>query len=306
MLYDDRVEQIAERALPVGRYSVQTLNWVRMPAAGARAAPTASAFGLDEILDGVAGAGFHALGLDDLTVGDLDPAKVASALRRGGLSCSEVGILRAGDSRETSAAAHDLAWLAQETGASCCITILADPPPADPVAALEVAAAVLDAAGVRMALEFAAYGSPDTLAKAIALCDTVGWERCGLLLDSWHVLHGDDPWQVLESLDAAQIALVHLNDAPRMTGADPVHDSRFRREAPGDGALELERFLDVLSRIGYRGAISLEVLSSRIAAMPPASAARGLMTALVRSGFVEEAAGTVVPGPDPKEASTCL
>lgn len=273
----------AERALPVGRYSVPTLDWVRMPAAGRKVEPPV--YGLDEILDGVAAAGFQAVGLDDLTVGGLDPADVASALRRRGLLCSEVGILRAGQPRETSAAAHDLTWLAQATGASCCITMVADPPPADALAALETAAAVLAAGGVRMALEFAAYGSVATLSEAIALCASVGWERCGLLLDSWHALQGDDPWQALESLDAGQIALVHLNDAPHAQGPDPVHDSRFRREAPGAGTLDLERFLDVLSGIGYRGAISLEILSSRIAATPPAAAARDLMTALVRGGF---------------------
>ena len=273
----------AERALPVGRYSVPTLDWVRMPAAGRKVEPPV--YGLDEILDGVAAAGFQAVGLDDLTVGGLDPADVASALRRRGLLCSEVGILRAGQPRETSAAAHDLTWLAQATGASCCIAIVADPPPADALAALETAAAVLAAGGVRMALEFAAYGSVATLPEAIALCAALGWERCGLLLDSWHVLQGDDPWPALESLDGSQIALVHLNDAPHLRVLDPVHDSRFRREPPGAGTLDLERFLDVLSAIGYRGEISLEILSSRIAATPPAAAARDLMTALVRGGF---------------------
>ena len=134
------VVDTAERALPVGRYSVPTLDWVRMPAAGGKVEPPV--YGLDEILDGVAEAGFQAVGLDDLTVGDLDPADVASALRRRGLLCSEVGILRAGQPRETSAAAHDLTWLAQATGASCCITMVADPPPADALAALETAAAV--------------------------------------------------------------------------------------------------------------------------------------------------------------------
>ena len=284
---------MAERAVPVRRYSVPTLDWVRMPEAGSEAKPPA--FGLDEILDGVAAAGFQAVGLDDLTVGALDAADVASALRSRGLSCSEVGILRAGQSGETSAAAHDLTWLAQATGAPCCIAIVADPPPTDPLAALETAATVLDAAGVRMALEFAAYGSVATLPDAIALCAALGWERCGLLLDSWHVLRGGVPWSALESLDGSQIALVHLNDAPPVPSPDPVHDSRFRRESPGAGTLDLERFLDVLSGIGYRGAISLEVLSSRLASTPPAAAARELMASLVMAGLArsEPCAATV-------------
>jgi sugar phosphate isomerase/epimerase len=149
------------------------------------------------------------------------------------------------------------------------------------------AAAVFAAGDVRMALEFAAYGSVATLPQAIALCGALGWERCGLLLDSWHVLRGEDPWPALESLDGSQIALVHLNDAAHLSSLDPVHDSRFRREPPGGGTLDLARFLDVLSAIGYRGEISLEVLSSRLAATPPAATARELMASIVTAGLVQ-------------------
>jgi sugar phosphate isomerase/epimerase len=96
-----------------------------------------------------------------------------------------------------------------------------------------MAAAVLEDAGVRLALEFAAYAPLATLASAIDLCAAVGWERCGLLIDSCHALRGDAAWDALESLTGEQITLVHLNDAPPEVGSDPVLDSRFRREPPG-------------------------------------------------------------------------
>lgn len=121
---------MAERAIPVRRYSVPTLDWVRMPEAGNEAEPPV--FGLDQILDGVAEAGFQAVGLDDLS-----------------------------------------------------IAIVADPPPPDPLAALETAATVLGAAGVRMALEFAAYGSVATLPDAIAHKAEV---RRALYQSSWALL----------------------------------------------------------------------------------------------------------------------
>ncbi len=287
MIYDERVEPIAERALPVRRYSVPTLNWVRMPPADSGAAPAAPAFGLDEILDGVVAGGFEAVGLDDVTVGNLDVIQVAEALRRRGLSCSEVGILRAGRSRETAASARHLAQLARATGSTCCIAVVADPTPRHPLEPLRAAAGTLDAAGVRLALEFASYGSPATLSDAIGLCSALGWERCGLLLDSWHLFRSDAPWSSLESLDGSQVALVHLNDAPHLVGSSPVHDSRFRREPPGEGVFDLDRFLDLLSGIGYTGVISLEILSSRIAATPPTVAAGELMAAIVAAGFVQ-------------------
>ena len=284
------MKELAEHALPAGRYSVPTLNWLRMPVTGsAEALPPV--FDLAEILDGIASAGFQAVGLDDVTVGDLSPDDVAAALRGRGLACSEVGILRAGASGQTAAAAHRLAALARATGTTCCIAIVADPPPRHPLASLEVAAAVLEDAGVRLALEFASYGPVATLADAIELCAAVGWERCGILLDSWHALRGAADWGALDSLAGEQIALVHLNDAPRDAGSDPVLDSRFRREPPGTGILDLARFLGVLQRSGYSGAVSLEILSSRIAAAPPMVIAHELMAALTKAGLVRVKTG---------------
>jgi sugar phosphate isomerase/epimerase len=275
-----------ERALPIGRFSVPTLDWVRMPAAGSAGA-LPPVFGLTEILDGVAEAGFGAVGLDDVTIGDLAAADVAEALHARGLSCSDVGVLRAGDVQETESSARRLAGLAAATGAKTCIAIVADPAPRDPLASLEVAARTLDEAGVRLTLELASYGSLTALPEAIELCAAVGWTRCGLLLDSWHVFHGGITWPALEALDGSHVALVHLNDAPHVPGADPVHESRFRRLPPGEGTFDLERFLDVLSGIGYEGAISLEVLSSRLAATAPAVAALELMVAVAEAGFVQ-------------------
>ena len=159
----------------------------------------------------------------------------------------------------------------------------------------------MDAAGVRLALEFASYGSLKTLEEAIGLCAQVGWRRCGLLLDSWHFFRGGAPWVTLESLEGRQVALVHLNDGPQMIGSDLVHDSRFCRLPPGEGSFDLDRFLDVLSKVGYDGMISLEVLSSRIAGASPAAATAELMAALEKGSFVQEGLRQ-----DPKETSTCV
>lgn len=278
---------MVEHALTARRFSVPTLNWLRLPVAGSGATAEPPVFRLDEILDGIVAAGFHSVGLDDITVGERAATSVAKALHARGLTCSDVGILHAGEEEVTKASARRLAGLAQATGAATCIAILADRGPRAPLAALEVAARTLDGTGIRLALEFASYGSLATLSEAIELCAAVGWERCGLLLDSWHVLHGRIPWPSLEALEGSHVALVHLNDAPHTAGADPVHDSRFRRELPGEGALDLERFLAMLSCIAYEGAISLEILSSRIAATAPADAARELKAAVSKAGFVQ-------------------
>jgi sugar phosphate isomerase/epimerase len=239
------------------------------------------AWPLDDVLAAAAVAGFRDVGVDELTVGAADPERVAELLRSHGLSCTDVGVLRigAGDAR---AQADAFAALASATGAGLCIAALYTPTPEEALTDLRTAADALDDAGVRIALEFAPYGGLRTLSDAIDVCTAVGWARCGLLVDTWHFFRSDEPWQLLRSLAADQIALVHVNDAPAME-RDLVVESRFRRVPPGSGTFALAEFADALAAMGYDGVVSIEVLSSALRRQPPADGARELLESLHRS-----------------------
>ena len=140
---------------------------------------------------------------------------------------------------------------------------------------------MLASAGVRTALEFAPYGGLPTLSDAIDVCAAVGWDRCGLLVDTWHFFRSDEPWSLLRSLDADQIALVHVSDAPEPEG-DLVYESRFRRLPVGSGTFAIREFADALAATGYDGVLSNEVLSSALRRRPPADGARELLESLHR------------------------
>jgi sugar phosphate isomerase/epimerase len=233
---------------------------------------------LEAVLAGAAGAGFIAVGLDDASVAGRGEDDVAALLRANGLECTDVGVLRIGVDDPHTAATR-LATLAQAVGAPTCIAAVMDGGRDAARDALAVAAGVLAPVGVRLALEHAAYGALHTLADAAGLCEDVGWERCGLLLDSWHVSHGADEWDVIAELDGTQVALVHLSDAPAPAGADLAYESRQRRLPPGRGRLDLERFLAALDALGYDGVVSVEVLSAELRERPPADGARELFAA---------------------------
>ena len=141
-------------------------------------------------------------------------------------------------------------------------------------------------AGVRIALEFAPYGGLPTLSDAIDVCAAVGWERCGLLVDTWHFFRSGEPWSLLRSLDADQIALVHVNDAPALE-RELVFESRFRRLPVGSGTFAIGEFADALAATGYDGVLSIEVLSSALRRRPPADGARELLESLHRSWPVD-------------------
>lgn len=224
------------------------------------------------MLAGAAEAGFDAVGLDDMTLGGRDADEVAALLQENELMCTDVAVLRPDD--VVRAQAESLATLATATGAGLCIAALATRSDAS-IDNLRTGAAILAEAGVRTALEFVPYGGVRTLSEGIDVCAEIGWDRCGLLLDTWHFFRGGEDWELLRSLRPEQIALVHMNDAPPPVG-DLAYESRFRRTRPGDGTFPLADFLDALEGLGYEGVVSLEVLSASLRARPSAEGAREL------------------------------
>ena len=245
------------------------------------------AWPLEDVLAAAAVAGFRHVGLDDLTVAGADPEEVAAVLRAHGLACTDVGVLRvgAGDGRTQAEA---LAALASTTGADVCIAALFTRTLEEAIPDLHTAAAVLGDAGIGIALEFAPYGGLRTLSDAIDVCAAVGWERCGLLVDTWHFFRSDEPWSLLRSIDADQIALVHVNDAP-VPERELVYESRFRRLPVGSGTFALPEFRAALAATGYDGVLSIEVLSSALRRLPPAEGARELLDSLHRTWPVDPA-----------------
>ena len=111
---------------------------------------------------------------------------------------------------------------------------------------------------------------------------------CGLLVDTWHFFRSDEPWSLLRSLDADQIALVHVNDAPAPE-RELVYESRFRRLPVGSGTFALPEFRTALAATGYDGVLSIEVLSSALRRLPPAEGARELLDSLQRIWPVDPA-----------------
>ena len=199
------------------------------------------------------------------------------ALRERGLACSDVGVLAIGP----DGSAFRLAELAAAVGAPLCIAAVpAQVAREEALRHLDAAATVLAGAGVRIALEFAAYGGLTRLADAVALCEAVGWERCGLLVDTWHFFRSGEPWPLLGSLGGGRVALVHVNDGTRAAGGDPVVEGRFHRLPPGAGEFPLGAFAAALDAIGYSGAVGVEVLSDDVRLLPPRLGARLLMTSL--------------------------
>ena len=204
-------------------------------------------------------------------------ASLASRLITTNLRATDVGVLIVGRENSIESAAA-LAELGAAIGATICITAVVDPAlsMADAAGIARNCIAAMGPHPLRLAVEFFPYGPIATLEQGLELCALIGWDNCGLLIDSWHFFHSGEPWGLLKSLDRAQIALVHADDAAPPVSEDLAEESRFRRVPLGEGCLAISSFAAVLRDLAYDGVVSLEVLSSSLRALPAVEVARRL------------------------------
>ena len=260
--------------------SLPTVNWLDFPPGG----DPYPVYPLVDVLRGIAASGCGGVGLDDYSVRAFlrhgrGVDAVPTMLEHLGLRCTDVGILRVGTPGAIELA-DELAQLAAATGARTCVTVLYAPPTPTILDELSACADVLQRVGARLAIEFAPYGALRTLTDTVSVCESIGWERCGVLLDLWHFVRSGAPWVALRALRADQLALIHLDDAPEPLSGDLQHESRSRRLPPGTGTFPTEKLVATLQMLGYDRVVSAEVLSAELRAPPPEVGARRVVEAL--------------------------
>ena len=134
--------------------------------------------------------------------------------------------------------------------------------------------------GVTLALEF--RGS-DTfcacLDTAVSLVEACREPNVGVCLDVFHYYKGPSKPEDLERLTAANLAHVQVCDVagvPRELMADAD------RIMPGEGDFKLDPIVGVLKRIGYAGAVSLELMNPVLWQLKPTQVTELGMAALTR------------------------
>ncbi len=128
---------------------------------------------------------------------------------------------------------------------------------------------VLGEYGIAFGIEWVApshlrrSGNPTiwTMNQALDLCDQIGRPNAGLLVDSFHWFVAGHTVSDLLKLRREQVVHCHINDAPDRSLDEQRDNDRL---LPGDGIIDLKSFLTTLKRIGYDGAVSVEVLSEKL------------------------------------------
>ena len=166
---------------------------------------------------------------------------------------------------------------------SCCTYIL---PSTDQKAAhfmalatrrLRMCAQILGAYGIRLGLEFVgphhlrtAWKNPFiwTLQETLDWIDAIGEPNVGLLFDAYHWYTNEMTTADIEALRAEQIIHVHINDAQNVPVQEALDNGRVY---PGEGVIDLAGFLRALDAIGYKGAVTQEILSAEAPTESPES-----------------------------------
>jgi sugar phosphate isomerase/epimerase len=121
-----------------------------------------------------------------------------------------------------------------------------------------------------------------TLAEMMRLAREIPAGNVGLLLDAWHLFTAGEGLDALDTIVAADVVAVHINDAPAGIAFDELPDTV--RCLPGEtGVLDVRGFLGKLAAMGYEGPVTVEPFNARInalAATDPLAAAREVREAM--------------------------
>lgn len=127
--------------------------------------------------------------------------------------------------------------------------------------------------GVKPAMEFLGFVKQvNRIEDAIEVVNRSRHPQATIVLDPFHIFRGGGSMESISQLAESQIAISHFNDTPSSPPREQQHDAD--RVMPGEGHLDLGRYVGLLGEIGYTGYLSLELFREDLWQRDPAEVAR--------------------------------
>lgn len=127
--------------------------------------------------------------------------------------------------------------------------------------------------GVRPAFEYLGFVDDiNSIDAAIEIITNSQHSQATIVLDPFHCFRGGAGFESIAKLSSEQIAISHFNDTPASPSRLEQHD--HSRVMPGEGHLDLRRYLDLLRGTGYRRWLSLELFREDLWASDPREVAK--------------------------------
>ncbi|MFV0492408.1 MAG: bifunctional sugar phosphate isomerase/epimerase/4-hydroxyphenylpyruvate dioxygenase family protein [Pseudorhodobacter sp.] len=154
--------------------------------------------------------------------------------------------------------------------------------------------------GIRVGYEALAWGRHiNDHRDAWEVVRRAGHPNIGVILDSFHTLgRGIDP-ETIRAIPGDRIFFVQLADAPAIP-MDLLYWSRHFRNMPGEGDLDVTRFLRAVMATGYKGPLSLEIFNDQFrSGLPRLVAQDGHRSLIHLMDRVRRAEPALKPSGDP-------
>lgn len=131
--------------------------------------------------------------------------------------------------------------------------------------------------GVLPAMEYLGFVQDvNCIAKALRIMELSGRSEATIVLDPFHDFRGGAGCEDIARLKGSQIAVSHFDDAPGAPAPHEQHDPD--RVMPGEGVINLTRFVELLKQTGYNGFVSLELFREDLWQSDPLDVARTGLT----------------------------
>lgn len=112
--------------------------------------------------------------------------------------------------------------------------------------------------GVKPVMEYLGFANEvNTIEIALEIMTKCGDADATTVVDPFHCFRGGGGVEGIAKLRPEQIAISHFNDAPAEPPREQQHDPD--RVMPGEGCIDLKRYIELLRQIGYDRCISLEL-----------------------------------------------
>lgn len=128
--------------------------------------------------------------------------------------------------------------------------------------------------GAAITLELVPGTGVRDLPTARAIAEGANEPNAGLLIDIWHLARGGIAYEDVLGLPAHLINAVEIDDAMARQEGSIFEDTIRRRKLPGEGELDVPRFLRSLMATGYSGVHGVEMVSDEHRARALEDAAR--------------------------------
>lgn len=117
-------------------------------------------------------------------------------------------------------------------------------------------------------IEFMPFSQLSTLTPALEIATGANRKNAGILLDIWHMARANIDFNEIRKIPAHLIKGIELDDADRYPLTSLFLDTIHKRQLPGDGTLDLPKFIQAVQTTGYNGPWGVEVISETLRKKP--------------------------------------